>query len=181
MRPPVRAGSRPAAGGFTLAEVAVTLVIVATGLLFVLEGINAAKLNAAQSRNVKLARELGLLTLGQIESGLYGEDIRNDRLGPYSYAEEGYPEFEFEAVFGGETFLERDEYGRFDNWHYEEEEEDEEDEDAEQPYEEVEIKVVFPPISGRKNEVVLKRYVPWRQVYGAPEDEEAELAEAPGE
>lgn len=186
-RCPLRPGraslTQPTRAGFTLAEVAVTLAIVAIGLLYVVQGINIAKLNAAHTRNLKLARDLAVLTLGQIEAGLYLEDIRNDRLGPYSYADEGYPDFEFEVVFGEETFIERDPYSdSFDSWHYDRDEygsDDDEDEEAEEPYEEVEIKVYFPPITGRKSELILKRYMPWDQVYGPDEDAELDGQEQP--
>ena len=48
MRTPPRASAR---AGFTLAEVMVTLVIVGIGLTLVLQGLNTAKLTAAQTRN----------------------------------------------------------------------------------------------------------------------------------
>ena len=53
-----------ARAGFTLAEVAVTLVIVAIGPTLVLQGLNTSKMSAAQTHNRKVARELALLTLG---------------------------------------------------------------------------------------------------------------------
>lgn len=166
--------------GFTLAEVAVTLVIVAGGLLYVLQMINQAKLSAARARNLKLARELALLTLGRIESGLYTEEIRGQRLGPFTYAEEGYDYIEYEVVFGDEDFLQRDEYGAFDSWAPTDQElEQDRSEETEEPFEEVEIKVTFPGPRGMKNDLVLVRNVPWNQVYGAPEDEDQ--GEAPAE
>jgi hypothetical protein len=52
-----------------------------------------------------------------IEAGLYWEDVSDLRIDG-SYAEEGHPEFTFEAVMGDEVFRERDTFGnvRFDNW-----------------------------------------------------------------
>ena len=86
MRIPIRTHDR--AAGFTLAEVAVTLVIVAITLTLVLQALTNAKLTAANTRNIKLARDLGLLTLGQVEAGLLQDEIRDFYSG--SYAEEGY-------------------------------------------------------------------------------------------
>ena len=57
--------------GFTLAEIAVTIVIVGIGLVLVLQGLNHSKMTAAHTRNMKLARELGHLTMGQVEAGIY--------------------------------------------------------------------------------------------------------------
>ena len=75
----VRASASRARAGFTLAEVAVTLVIVAIGLLFVLQGLSTSKFTAAQTHNRKLARELALVTLGEIQAGLYRDDLDGNR------------------------------------------------------------------------------------------------------
>ena len=45
-----RSALRSGRGGFTLAEVAVTIVIVAIGMLLVLQGLNTAKMSAAQTK-----------------------------------------------------------------------------------------------------------------------------------
>lgn len=158
-------------GGFTLAEIAVTIAIVGLILVFVLQGINEAKLMAAHTRNLRLARELALLTLGQIESGLYIEEIRDDRI-EGSYADDGYPDFAFEAVLGDKNFRSDTRSRGYDNWNEETDEEDEEDEEAEQPYEKVQVKVVFPGVSEdpANNELVLERWLPWKQVH--PDEEE---------
>ena len=80
-----------ARAGFTLAEVAVTLVIVAIGLTLVLQGLNTSKMSAAQTHNRKVARELALLTLGEIEAGLYWEDLNSSSdILAGTYAEAGY-------------------------------------------------------------------------------------------
>ena len=89
--------------GFTLAEVAVTIALIGLALAWMLQVLNASKLTAAYSRNLKLSRELALLTLGQIESGEYADDLDNERLDG-TYAEEGYPDFSYEVVIGDENF-----------------------------------------------------------------------------
>jgi len=171
--------ARGPAGGFTLAEVAVTIVIVGIGMLLVLQGLNTAKMTAAHTRNFKLARELALLTLGQVASGQFQEDIENGLVG--SYAEEGYPDFSFEVIVGDQTFTEEQEYGVFDSWRAarerreEEEEDDEEAKEREEPFEKVKIRITFPQIrvaeQELKNELVLEEWIPWKQVYGLSEEE----------
>jgi len=150
--------------GFTLAEVAVTIVIVGIGLVMVLQGLNTAKISAANTRNTKLARELALLTLGQVESGLFQDDIENGLNG--TYAEEGYPEFSYEVAVGDTSFVEKDPNGGFDNWAPKESDKKKEDETAEEPYEKVKIRITFPKINVFANELVLERWMPWNQVYG---------------
>ena len=175
--------------GFTLAEVAVTIVIVGIGMLLVLQGLNTAKLTAAHTRNTKLARELALTTLGQIASGQFQEDIQDGLEG--SYAEEGYPEFTFEVVVGDDSFREASTDGPFDSWSYRDErarENEEADadrdkekkdpqEETDEPFEKVKIKITFPKIDVAKeqlkNELVLEEWIPWKQVYGQKEDAEA--------
>ena len=49
-----------ARAGFTLAEVAVTLLIVGLILVLMLEGLNGAKITAAHTRNLRLAQDLGI-------------------------------------------------------------------------------------------------------------------------
>jgi prepilin-type N-terminal cleavage/methylation domain-containing protein len=171
--------ARSARLGFTLAEVAVTIAIVGIALVLVLQGLNSAKLTAASSRNVKLARELALLTLGRIESGEYWEEMDDGRI-EGTYADDGYPMFSFEAVLGEESFLVRPEdeqAGTFDNWRkIEDQKTDEEkkkEEEAEQPYERVQIKVLYPKIQDLKNELVLEKWVPWRQAHPPEETDTA--------
>ena len=167
--------------GFTLAEVAVTIALVGLALAWMLQILNAAKLNAAQSRNLKLSRELALLTLGQIESGLFADEMDDERI-EGSYVEEGYPDFAFEAVIGDENFRpDEDDQQAFDNWRHEQQAKErdskEEDEEAEQPYEKIQIKVTFPKIQELTNEYVLERWVAWKQIHP---DEESET-DAAGE
>jgi prepilin-type N-terminal cleavage/methylation domain-containing protein len=165
--------------GFTLAEVAVTIAVVGLALVWMLQALNAAKVTAAQTRNLKLSRELALLTLGQLESGLFEEDLDDERMDG-SYAEEGYPDFSFELVIGDANFQPPPDSEAFDNWLEERQraEYDDEDEEAEQPYEKVQIKVVFPKIAELKNELVIERWLPWKQVHPAEEDAAATPAGA---
>jgi prepilin-type N-terminal cleavage/methylation domain-containing protein len=160
--------------GFTLAEVAVTIALVGLALVYMLQGLNTAKITAAYTRNIKLSKELALLTLGRIEAGLYEEELDDERI-EGTYAEEGYPDFSFEAVIGDENLAPRDdEYEDrfFDNWRYEDEEYDDDDEEAEQPYEKIQIRITSPPIRELKNELVIERWLPWRQLHPPEEDEE---------
>jgi prepilin-type N-terminal cleavage/methylation domain-containing protein len=155
--------------GFTLAEVAVTIALVGLALAWMLQVLNAAKLNAIQARNLKLARELALLTVGQIQGGLFADELDDDRI-EGSYAEEHYPDFAFEAVIGDENFRpDENDRAAFDNWRHEqsvkERENDEEDEEAEQPYEKIQVKVIFPKIQDQTNEYVLELWVPWEQIH----------------
>ncbi len=167
----MRRASQRRRAGFTLVEVAVTIVIVGIGLVLVLQGLNVAKVTAAQTRNQKLARELGLLTLGQIESGLMRDDIDTGMQG--SYAEEGYPEFTWEVAVGADAFHDRPADGAFDSWaantDAEKAAEEEEDEDAEEPFEKLKLRITFPKIREFQNEVILERWIPWKQVYGEAE------------
>jgi len=167
--------------GFTLAEVAVTLAVVGLALVWMLQALNAAKVTAAQTRNLKLARELALLTLGRIESGIYQEELTSQRL-EGSYADEGYPDFYFEAVIGEENFRPSETDPAFDNWLEERRQrelQDEEDEEVEQPYEKVRIRVQFPAIQELKSELEFERWLPWEQLH-PPEEEEPESPDASG-
>lgn len=165
---------RHARAGFTLAEVAVTIVIVGIALVLVLQGLNTSKVTAAHTRNQKLARDLGLFTLGQIESGLLRDDIDSGMVG--TYAEEGYPDFNWEIAVGDDTLREQPQDGKFDSWAptaAEEEAKKDEEEDAEEPYEKVRVRVTFPKIREFTNELTLERWIPWAQVYGEAEGENA--------
>ena len=164
--------------GFTLAEVAVTIVIVGIALVLVLHGMNGAKMTAAHTSNTKLARDLALLTLGEVEAGLFQEDLDRDLIFTGSYAEQGYEQFYFEIALGDQEFTDREstDDGRFDSWRpdpYAEEDEDEDatDEETAEPYEKVRIRVTYPPQEDFPNDLVLEKWMRWEQVYG--EDEEA--------
>lgn len=164
---------RRARSGFTLLEVAVTIVIVGIGLTLVLQVLNTAQISAAQTRNEKLARELGLLTLGRIASGLYREDLRDRFAG--SYAEDDHPEFIFEVVLGDEVFEEQrarqaGQLPRYDSFDKSDDDEDDE-EQTEQPYERVKVRVSFPTLADYQNYLILERWIPWKQVYGEDEEE----------
>ncbi len=154
------------ARGFTLAEVAVTIAVVGLALVWMLQALNSAKLTAAYTRNLKLARELALLTLGQIEAGLYQEEVGDERIDG-TYAEQGHPEFHFEAVFGDENLRPDPDDPSFDNWRQEEldRQDDPDEEEVEQPYEKVQVRVTFPPIQDLKNELVIERWLPWAQLH----------------
>jgi len=181
-----------ARSGFTLAEVAVTLVIVGIGLLFVLQGLSASKLLSARTYHRKVARDLALYTLGQLESGLFWEELegRSEVLSG-SYAEEGFEEFHYELVLGDDEFstYEGDQGAYHDSWAYERDrqdrlsgtdpDEDEDEDQASEPFEKARIKVTFPAFSDQPGELVLERWIPWEQVYGASEDEAA--AEEPSQ
>lgn len=167
--------------GFTLAEVAVTIVIVGIGLVLVLQGLNTAKITAAQTRNEKLARELGLFTLGQIESGLYQEDIELGLTGNYS--DQGYTAFGYEVVVGDESFQDADPNAPFDSWKPRTQKElddkkKKEEEEMPEPFEKVKIRVTFPKYAEYKNQLVLERWIPWKQVYGEKEDQDSQTAKS---
>ncbi len=170
--------------GFTLAEVAVTIALIGLALAWMLQVLNASKLTAAYSRNLKLSRELALLTLGQIESGQFSDDLDDERF-EGTYAEEGYPDFSFEVVLGDENFRpDPTDQRAFDNWEAErqrrereeraEESEDSEGEEEDPAYEKIQVKVTFPKVQDMRNEYILERWLPWRQLH--PDD--AEGAEA---
>ena len=173
--------------GFTLAEIAVTIVIVGIGLVLVLQGLNHSKMTAAHTRNMKLARELGLLTMGQVEAGIYRDDIADGLRGDYS--QEGWPDFSYEVAVGDQTFDAQPDEAyegssrRFDNGAAAREEEEanadssdaEEDEEAVEPYEKVRIRVTFPKLGEAKNDLVLERWVAWEQVHGASEGEATDV------
>lgn len=166
-----------ARSGFTLAEVAVTVVIVGIAMVLVLQGLNVSKVTAAHTRNQKLSRDLGLLTLGQIESGLLRDDLESGMSG--NYAEDGYPDFNWEIAVGDDALREtskQSEDRRHDSWaptEAEDEAEKDEEEDAEEPFEKVRIRVTSPKIREFSNEVTLERWIPWKQVYGEAEGENA--------
>ena len=166
-------GARP---GFTLDEVAITIVIVSVTLVLVLQGLNTAKVTAAHTHNRKVARELALLTLGEVEAGLYWEDLDGETASfSGTYAEEGYEEFFWEIFIGEELdSYEEDGDGYFDSYAYRREIEEEEDEDSPfgsgstgGPYETVSVRVTFPRLAEQSNELVLERWIPLEQVYGA--------------
>lgn len=180
--------------GFTLAEVAVTLVIVGVGLVYVLQGLNTAKITALHTYQKKVAREMAVLTLGQVESGLFWEEIidTGDHL-TGTYHDEGYEDYSWEVVFGAteefafrvdSDYEERDRYDAFadrrereleeDRWGDNEDEEGDPAENPE-PYEIVRIRITLETRDGRVRELMtLERYIPWVQVYGESEEDAEE-------
>ncbi len=166
--------------GFTLAEVAVTIVIVGAMLIYLLQGLSGTKLLAAQTRNNKLARELALAKLGQVGSGLFQEDIDKGLTG--TFADEGYPDFSYEVVVGDESFV--DDQGdvrqdRFDSWNQpnldkqsnSNKSDDPNADPVEKPFEKVKIRVVSPKIQEFSNRLTLEQWFPWVQVYGEKKED----------
>jgi type II secretory pathway pseudopilin PulG len=161
----VRAVRERAAAAFTLVEVAVTILIVGIALTLILQSLNVSKLRAKQTQHLKIANELGSLTMGRVSTGLYREELDTYISGTYS--EEGYPEFSYEVTFGDVPFPSNDDNepgSRFDNW-YDYDEDEDEDEDETEPYEKVKIRVSFPTLSEYSNQIEMERWIPWFQVY----------------
>jgi prepilin-type N-terminal cleavage/methylation domain-containing protein len=177
-----------ARGGFTLAEVAVTLVIVGVALVYILQGVNTSYILAAQTHNRKVARELAFLTLAQVDSGLFWEDIDDRMFG--NYAEEGYEDWHWEVVCGDETFsdelFEAEGGLQYDYYRERERREEEDDDDDEldethEPFETVRIRVTFPKLGEFQNAITLERNIPWEQVYGPEVESGAKTPASPGE
>jgi hypothetical protein len=154
----------------------VTIAIVGVVLVFAVQGLNNSMFQAANTRDLKVARELGLFKIAQFESGLYSEDIENHMAGDFS--EQEYPGFFWEVVLGDEQFDEDDDEedtGRFNSWAPDEDEEDEEvDEDAEEPFQELRVKVTFNGPKDAPKEVILERWVTWSFLYGEEETEDTD-------
>ncbi len=168
-------------GAFTLVEVAVSLVIIGIGLTLCLQSLQTSKMQAAQTRNLKLARELGVMTLGQIESGLFQEEV--DSGYSESYAQEGYPDFYFEILLGEDEFQQDRYENNPDEYHdafedrrrrREEEARDlgEDEDEIEEAYEMVKLRVSFPKLKQYRNYLDLESWIVWEQVYGPDEDEQ---------
>jgi prepilin-type N-terminal cleavage/methylation domain-containing protein len=165
--------------GFTLAEVAVTIAIVGIALTLLVQGLNKAKFEAAQTRNLKVARELALVTLGEIAGGVYAEELDDDDRFDGTYADLGHPEFTFEVLIGDSAQFEDEEEGE-SNLPYdtvrarrereEEQNDDEDEEDIEEPYETVRIRVRFPAIEDFSNQLDLEQWMEWELIHGTEED-----------
>ena len=173
--------------GFTLAEAAITIALVALTLSTVLQILQGSKFTTAHTRDLRRARDLALTTLAEIESGLWWDIIDSTRSG--NYVAQELPYFYFELAVGEEGFYEDedlDESGRpFDNWAYKrdlelEDYDSEEDEEATEPFEKIRIRVTFPKYGELPNELILERWIPWEQVYGEPEEEEGAADDEPG-
>lgn len=164
----------PVRAGFTMAELAVTMLIVFVTLLGLIQGLSTAKFSAANTKNLKIANQLALETLGKVEAGLYWEDM--DELIEVNFAEEGYdPRWWYgEILFGDEMFPDEDDRDADDRpWHDSfqlTDEEEEEREDQRLPYEKVKVRIYFPQLAEYDNKLTVERWIPWDQVYG-PEEE----------
>ena len=165
--------------GFTLAEIAITIALVALTLSVMLQVLQGSQLTTAHTRDTRIARDLALRTLAEVETGRRWDDI--EQLHGGTYADLGYPQFSFELAIGDEGFRDDslDEEGRpFDNWAYREErerelqEDSDEEEEITEPFEKVRVRVTFPKYRDLPSELVLERWISWEQVYGAPEEEE---------
>lgn len=184
--------ARTRQAGFTLAEAAITIALVALTLSVMLQILQGTKFTTAHTRATRIARSMALQTIGEIESGQRWDDIEFLHSG--SYGDYGYPEFTFDVALGDEGLPEYDDEadGRpFDNWAEREErereladerDENEDDEELEptEPFEKVRVRVTFPRFGDLPSELVLERWIPWEQVYGREEEEEEEDAEAAG-
>ena len=175
-----------ARSGFTLAEAAITIALVALTLSTVLQILQGSKFTTAHTRDMRRARDLALTTLAEIESGLWWDIIDTTRSG--NYVAQDLPDFYYELAVGDEGFLDTEDVdpdGRpFDNWDYNRQleldsyDDDEEEEEASEPFEKIRIRLVFPKYGDLPNEIVLERWIPWEQVYGESEEEEAAAAES---
>jgi prepilin-type N-terminal cleavage/methylation domain-containing protein len=192
VRPIVRTPTRSASsGGFTLAEVAVTIVIVGIALVLLIQGLGGAKAQAYYTRNLKLADQLARMTLGEVAAGRYAEDAEFGLEG--TYANEDYPEFSYEVFFGEENFPSdggsRRNDDRHDSWTYQRERDlerreieerndttnragEDEDEEPREPYQEIMVRVSFPASREYANHRDVRAWIPWDQVYGPEEVDE---------
>ncbi|MDB4489362.1 prepilin-type N-terminal cleavage/methylation domain-containing protein [bacterium] len=167
-----------ARAGFTLAEAAVTIAIVAIVLTVMLQGLEGAKFSAAHNRARKTAYELGTEMLGLISAGLWQEEIESGLTG--SFAEQDEPDYYWEVALGEDALAETsgDETERpFDNfearrdWENSQDDDLEEDEENTEPFEKVKLRVNYPKFSDYPEELVLERWIRWEQVYGPSEED----------
>lgn len=170
-------------GGFTLAEAAVTIAIVALMLIYVLQGLEGAKLAAFYTKQRKTAYELGVGLLGEIKAGLYREELESGDTGDFSDKDE--PDFSWEIALGEDALEESgDEDRPYDNlaerrsWEQDQEDEsnsdEEDDEEATEPFEKIKVRVIFPPLGDRPNDLVIEQWVAWVEIYGEDEEEEGD-------
>lgn len=182
------------ASGFTLAEIAITLLIVGFTLLMVLEGLETAKLGAAHSHNRKVAMGLAQGTIANVEAGRYWEDlegVKGTLEGNYADVDERYEVFYWELIVGDDELSEEeqeDDNSYFDNYRHRrvqaEENEEYTDEDAAYsetgttggPYERVVVRVTFPKLSRLDNTLTIERWIPLAQVFGSSPDDNLEAA-----
>lgn len=175
MRGPLRPATT-ARAGFTLAEAAVTIAIVAIVLTVMLQGLEGAKFSAAHNRARKTAFELGSEMMGLISAGLWQEEIESGLTG--SFAEQDEPDFFWELALGEDALAEAtdddgterpfDNYAARRDW---EDRQDEDDEENTEPFEKVKLRVSYPKFSDYPQELVLERWIRWEQVYGPSEED----------
>ncbi|QDU67191.1 hypothetical protein Pla86_22690 [Planctomycetes bacterium Pla86] len=156
-----------------------TIVIVGVALVMLVEGLNKSKFEAAHTRNLKVARELALMTLGEIAGGEWREEIE-DGLDEQTYADQGYPLFHWEVLVGDEQFPELEDVesnlpydaieARREREREQLEDSDGDEELLEEPYEQVRIRVTFPTTGRYKGELMLEQWIEWELVYGKPEE-----------
>lgn len=174
-----------ARAGFTLAEAAVTIAIVAIVLTVMLQGLQGAKFSAAHNRARKTAYELGTEMMGLISAGLWQDEIESGLTG--SFAEQDEPDFFWEVALGEDALAEASDDGSerpFDNfqarrdWDESQEDESEEDEENTEPFEKIKLRVNYPKFSDFPDELVLERWIRWEQVYGPSEEDLLEQEQA---
>ncbi|MEM6672662.1 MAG: hypothetical protein AAF726_07440 [Planctomycetota bacterium] len=169
-----------ACAGFTLAEAAITIAIVAFVVTVMLQGLEGAKTSAAHTRYLKTAYELGNGMLGEITAGLWSEEIESGMTGTFADLDE--PDYGWEIALGDDMFEEtgdQDDERPFDNyaarrdWESDQDDDEDEDEEDTEPFEKVKLRVRYPKLGDYPDELVLELWAPWDQVYGADEEEEA--------
>lgn len=175
----VRSTSQHAArAGFTLAEAAVTIAIVAIVLTVMLQGLEGAKFSAAHNRARKTAYELGTEMVGLISAGQWQDEIESGLTG--SFAEQDEPDFYWEIALGEDALIEEVDDGTerpFDNykarreWDDSQDDDEDEDEENEEPFEKIKLRVNYPKFSDFPDELILERWIPWDQVYGPSEED----------
>ncbi|HED65510.1 MAG TPA: type II secretion system protein [Planctomycetes bacterium] len=186
----------PLHAGFTLAEVAVTLVIVGITLMLVMEGLNSSRTTSAQASNRKIAMQLALVTIGRVEAGLFWNELDGLPGTLYgSYSEEGYPEFSWELIIGDEEFPDVEQTYEdgdlFDSFEYRRQQRlssSETSTDREPyadtgttggPYERAAVRVTFPKFGTAPNTLILERWIPLEQVFGQGDEDPSSQEQAP--
>jgi len=186
MKPSLRNRAR---GGFTLAEVAVTLLIMGLCMLYVLQGLNESRHTAMYTYRTKMAREMATLLLSKVEAGAYWEDLESDNMlsGACVEEDELYEDYFWEMTFGDEaefsTVLEGDrkKWDRDDHTtlSYRDMQERERDHDegedellTEEPFEDVRVRITLETELENKVLITLEKKIPWDLVYGTNEEEE---------
>jgi type II secretory pathway pseudopilin PulG len=173
-----------ASSGFTLAEAAVTIAIVAIMLTMILQSLEGAKVSAAHTMYQKTGRELGLEMLGEIEAGRWQDELDSGQSG--SFASRDAPDYTWDLALGDDAFPDRpdddvngeyrpfDKYRAREDWREDNSSSDEDDEEDKQPFEKVKLRVRYPKIRQFGDDIILERRVRWAQVYGEDEEEEEE-------